>query len=223
MADLKSLLDFKEFRSVSEIEHHFYEIAKNLFYKYELQTNSGQSLKITELELYIYHGAGFKDEGMHKHHSQMTSGRFYVHRHHQNQSVFKKPSYIGIDITCGSPFSCYGGILIRETKKGDEFLSCSKTVLELIGSQYTDLRKKKWNEEEISCLHHLDDTSIFDGPAFLKEVPVAVIDEPLWTSTRAIEADRNPFSKHQLRVLSKNASKSTKNMTRVDHAYKKAA
>ena len=215
MADLKSLLDFKEFKSVQEIEHHFYEIAQHLFYKFELQTKSGASLKITDLELYIYHGDGFKDQGMHRHHSQMTSGRFYVHRHHQNQSVFKKPSYIGIDITCGSPFFCYGGILIRETKKGDEYLSCSKTVLELIDSRYTDLRKKKWDEHEISLLHKLDDTSIFDGATCLKEVPSVNPDTTIWTGHRDSKNDQNPFTKHEFKVVSSLGSKSKKGLEKV--------
>lgn len=223
MADLKSLLDFKDYKSLHEIEDHFYTIAKHLFYKHDLLTFSGESLKITDLELYIYHSEGFKDEGMHKHHSQMTSGRFYIHRHHQNQSSFKKPSYIGIDITCGSPFSCYGGILIRETKKGDDYLSCSKTVLEIIGSKYTDLRKKKWNESEISLLHRLDDTSIFSGPALIREVSIDPSEMSVWTSPRKIEADKNPFSAHNLRVVSSHASKSLKNMTRIGYQFKNAA
>jgi len=223
MVDLKSMLDFTEFKNVKDIEHHFYKIAQHLFYNYELQTKSDQALKITDLELYIYHGDGFKDEEMHKHHSQMTSGRFYVHRHHQNQSVFKKPSHIGIDITCGSPFSCYGGILIRETKKGDEFLSCSKTVLELIGSQYTDLRRKRWDESEVALLHKLDDSSVFNGPAIIIDTPKVSNDMPVWTARRKAVSDKNPFLKHQFRAISCHSSKSIKKLELVSHNLKKAA
>lgn len=223
MTDLKSLLDFKDYKSLHEIEDHFYIIAQHLFYKYDLLTLSGESLKITDLELYIYHSEGFKDEGMHKHHSQMTSGRFYIHRHHQNQSSFKKPSYIGVDITCGSPFSCYGGILIRETKKGDEYLSCSKTVLELIGSKYTDLRKKKWDDREKTLLHKLDDTSIFNGPAILNQVSIENCESTIWTDKRKSQGDQNLFAKNEFRAISHLASKSKKGLEKITFNQLKAA
>lgn len=223
MADLKSLLDFKDYKSLHDIEEHFYTIAQHLFYDYDLLTLSGESLRITDVELYIFHSNGFKDEGMHKHHAQMTSGRFYIHRHHQNQNSFKKPSYIGIDITCGSPFSCYGGILIRETRKGDDYLSCSKTVLELIGSKYTDLRKKKWDDREKALLHELDDTSIFTGPALLKRIPSENCESTIWSAKRESQMDQNLFGKHEFRAISNYASKSKKGLEKIIFNQSKAA
>ena len=225
MSDLKHLLDFADFKTTEDIQEHFYKVAQALFYKYELKSNDGQILRITDVELYIHHKDGFKDKAMHNpHHSQMTSGRFYIHRHHHNQSVFKKPSHIGLDITCGSPFSCYAGILIRETKKNDDFLSCSKTVLEMIGSEYDNIRSKKWNNNEIAKLHELDDTNIFTGKFSLSPVEYAQA-MPVWSLPRKVEeTGHSVFSRCELRAMSEFSSKSKKNLNFVNfNAYQKAA
>jgi len=223
LTDLKTLLDFKEFKDIYEIENHFYKISQQLFYNFKLQTMSGQLLTITELELYIYHNNGFKEKTMHKHHSQITSGRFYIHRHHNNKSSFKKPSHMGIDITCGNPFSCYAGILIRETKKDDNFLSCSKTVLEMIGSQYSNLRTKKWDTNELAWLHKLDDADIFDGPVQLKKNLVHNIAMPVWSCKKNTKAEQNQFMKQEFKTISSLASSSKKHLVEVLFNNVKAA
>lgn len=225
MSDLKHLLDFTDFKTTEDIQEHFYKIAQALFYQYELKSSGGQILRITDVELYIHHKDGFKDKAMNRpHHTQMTSGRFYIHRHHHNQSVFKKPSHIGLDITCGSPFACYAGILIRETKKGDEFLSCSKTVLEMIGSTDDNIRTKKWNDIEIAKLRELDDTNIFTDKFCLSPVEYAQA-MPVWSLPRKVESiGHSVFSRCEFRAMSEFSSKSKKNLNPINFsAYKKAA
>ncbi|MDC1173903.1 hypothetical protein OAT67_00795 [Bacteriovoracaceae bacterium] len=73
-------------------------------------------------------------------------------------------------MTCGSPFECFGGLLIRgiknlETK--EEVNGCAKVLNHLIsGKENTKLISKKWNQDELIALTELDDSNIFDCQVF---------------------------------------------------------
>lgn len=101
-----------------------------------------------------------------RHHTQLTSGRFYVHRSKKNHKKFKQPNFIALDITWGSPFECFGGLLIIEIKNvgtDEEVNECAKVLNRLIsGREETKLISKKWIQDDLNSFSELDDSSIFD-------------------------------------------------------------
>jgi hypothetical protein len=148
MTDLGKFLSFGKLNDINEIQSHFYEVSHKLFSSYLLQTKDNEQFYITDLELYLYNKDSIQDPFMTaRHHTQLTSGHFYVHRSKKNHKEFKQPNFIGLDITCGSPFECFGGLLIRAIKNketGEEINGCAKVLNYLIsGAQDGKLISKK--------------------------------------------------------------------------------
>lgn len=165
MESLEKILSFAGLNTEEEVKNHFYKVSDYLFSNVAITSLKFGSFNITDLELYLYNNKDFKDPFMTaRHHTQLTSGHFYVHRSKKNHKLFKQPNFIGLDITCGDAFSCYGGLLIRAIKNietGEEINGCAKVLNHLIsGPSSSKLISKKWSNEELSFLKEVDDSSV---------------------------------------------------------------
>jgi hypothetical protein len=166
MSNLAELLDFSEIQDIGSLYNHFYKVSAEIFYGHEIKTQKGEHYYITDLELYLHNPALFEDPFMGaRHHTQLTNGRFYVHRNSRNNHSFKRPSYIGLDITCGNSNGCFGGLLIKgiqNVKSGEEISGSAKVLNRLIGTKPCEnLKTKSWSNTELLRLHRIDDVNIF--------------------------------------------------------------
>jgi hypothetical protein len=166
MSNLAELLDFSKIKDVESLYDHFYKVSAEIFYRHEIKTQKGEQYYITDLELYLHNPAFFEDPFMGaRHHTQLTNGRFYVHRNSKNNHSFKKASYIGLDITCGNFNWCFAGLLIKgiqNVKTAEEISGSARVLNKLIGTKdKIDLRKKSWSNTELLKLHEIDDANIF--------------------------------------------------------------
>ncbi len=165
MSNIKSLLDFTKLKGPNEVQSRFSEVAAKLFSSYVFETQNGEKFNITDLELYLHNKDTFQDPFMTaRHHTQLTSGYFYIHRSKKNNKQFKRPNFIGLDITCGSAFECFGGLLIRaikNTETGKEIDGCAKVLNYIVsGVEDCKLISKKWSESDLKVLGEIDDCSI---------------------------------------------------------------
>jgi hypothetical protein len=166
MGKLVELLDFGKLNNFNEVYEHFYKVSAELFYAHEIHNSKGDKFVITDVELYFHNSDFCEDPFMgSRHHTQLTNGRFYIHRNSKNNHSFKKPSYVGLDFTCGNYNGCFGGLLIKaikNVKTGEEIIGSAKVLNTLIGTKKNEsLREKSWSNSELLKLYEIDDVNIF--------------------------------------------------------------
>ncbi|MFN3199788.1 MAG: hypothetical protein ACE366_15405 [Bradymonadia bacterium] len=106
---------------------------------------AGERLELVEIELYGY-GPGHADPFAHRHPSQSTAGRWYLHR---TGSGFRSGSFKGLDLTFG-PSDTWGGVLIRALRLPSGMLVsgpslCVDLILDRLGVAHPrDLHDMIW-------------------------------------------------------------------------------
>jgi len=101
--------DFNTIRSVNEIAQRLNFICGVMMNRYNMVI-AGKLFRLVEVEAYLK-CESHKDVFTHGDELQLqTTGHWYFHR---QGKTYKGGSYMGLDVTFGSPGKCTGGILIR--------------------------------------------------------------------------------------------------------------
>jgi hypothetical protein len=121
--NLQSRLVDKE---VKDVQHIFYESAKDLMNNFVLKIDSLE-IELTEIEFYYFECQYHADLYVHLDKLQKeTSGYLYVHKKAEGRG--------GIDLTFGNN-RFFGGILLRGIKDSDAFVSGPSKVKEYISEK----------------------------------------------------------------------------------------
>jgi hypothetical protein len=182
-------LDFSAIQNFKDLQVQFVNAAQSLMSEHDLM-HANNRWQITAIELYLFtESEMWRDVYTHQNPVQLESGTWYVHQRGTHAPNWRAPNWSGLDITCGSRPSTFGGLLVRQLCKKKGSATATKAILR--GGFYPRIYSDRWSSQEKAIIENIHGKGIYAG-SDLTLVSCPKRTEPIWIGPRIGLRKRDP-------------------------------